>query len=114
MGEHRMMPGKMTAFDTDIHVPLIVTGPGVPGGRTIDEIVENIDLCPTFAELGFAATPANVDGHSLVPLLRGQQPDAWRTAALIEHRRPDRAPRPAPATGRPGHARPARRQPADL
>ena len=88
MGEHRMMPGKMTAFDTDIHVPLIVTGPGVPAGRTIDEIVENIDLCPTFTELGFAATPANVDGHSLVPLLRGQQPDAWRTAALIEHRGP--------------------------
>jgi len=88
MGEHRMMPGKMTAFDTDIHVPLIVTGPGVPAGRTIDEIVENIDLCPTFTELGFAATPANVDGHSLVPLLRGQQPDAWRTAALVEHRGP--------------------------
>jgi hypothetical protein len=27
MGEHRLMPGKMTAFDTDIRVPLIVTGP---------------------------------------------------------------------------------------
>ena len=27
MGEYRLMPGKMTAFDTDIHVPLIVTGP---------------------------------------------------------------------------------------
>src|SRR5262249_43574431 len=32
MGEYRLMPGKMTAFDTDIRVPLIVTGPGVPAG----------------------------------------------------------------------------------
>ena len=30
MGEYRLLPGKQTAFDTDIHVPLIVTGPGVP------------------------------------------------------------------------------------
>jgi N-acetylglucosamine-6-sulfatase len=88
MGEHRMMPGKMTAFDTDIHVPLIVTGPGVPAGRTRNEIVGNIDLCPTFTELAFAATPADVDGHSLVPLLRGQAVEGWRTVALVEHRGP--------------------------
>ena len=32
-GEYRLMPGKLTAFDTDIRVPLVVTGPGVPAGR---------------------------------------------------------------------------------
>ena len=42
MGEHRMMPGKLTAYDTDIHVPLIVTGPGVPAGVRVEEIAENI------------------------------------------------------------------------
>jgi N-acetylglucosamine-6-sulfatase len=88
MGEHRMMPGKMTAFDTDIRVPLIVTGPGVPAGRTRDEIVGNIDLCPTFTDLAFAASPVDVDGHSLVPLLHGQQVEGWRTVALVEHRGP--------------------------
>ena len=30
MGDYRLMPGKLTAFDTDIQVPLIITGPGVP------------------------------------------------------------------------------------
>lgn len=90
MGEHRLMPGKMTAYDTDIHVPLIVTGPGVPAGRTVEEIVQNVDLCPTFTELGFAAASANVNGRSLAPLLRGEKPEEWRTVALVEHRGPIR------------------------
>ena len=38
MGEHRLHPGKQTAFDTDIRVPLIVTGPGVPAGKKLSEI----------------------------------------------------------------------------
>jgi arylsulfatase A-like enzyme len=89
MGEHRLRPGKMTAFDTDIHVPLIITGPGIAAGTEIREITENVDLCPTFAELGAAAPPPAVDGRSLVPLLRGERVADWRTFALIEHRRPD-------------------------
>jgi N-acetylglucosamine-6-sulfatase len=42
MGEHRTMPGKMTAYDTDIRVPLIIIGPGITAGKFIDEIAENI------------------------------------------------------------------------
>ena len=88
MGEHRLMPGKTTAFDTDIHVPLVVTGPGVAPAQVINEIVENTDLCATFAEIAGAGVPATVDGRSLVPLLRGEQVPEWRTLALIEHHGP--------------------------
>ena len=90
MGEHRLMPGKMTAFDMDIRVPLIVTGPGVPAGTKIDEIVENIDLCPTFSELADMVTSASIDGRSLAPLLHGQKVSDWGTVALVEHRGPVR------------------------
>jgi len=90
MGEHRLLPGKMTAYDTDIRVPLIVTGPGVPAGRTIDDIAENVDLCPTFAELGGTSVPRNVDGRSLVPLLQGAKVQDWKRVALVEHRHPNR------------------------
>jgi N-acetylglucosamine-6-sulfatase len=90
MGEFRLMPGKMTAYDTDIHVPLIVTGPGIAAGRRVEEIAENIDLNPTFSQIGGAATPANVDGLSLVPLLQGQPVTAWRKVALVEHHGPVR------------------------
>ena len=62
----------------------------MPARRVVDEIVQNIDLCPTFAELGFAAAPANVDGRSLAPLLHGDKVEGWRTIALVEHRGPVR------------------------
>ena len=92
MGEFRLLPGKMTAYDTDIHVPLIVTGPGVPKGRTVDEIAENVDLNPTFIDLAGADLFPNVDGMSLAPLLRGEKISGWRTGALIEHHGPAREP----------------------
>jgi arylsulfatase A-like enzyme len=88
MGEHRLRPGKMTAFDIDIHVPLIVTGPGVPNGRTVDEIIGNIDLCPTFTEIAGAKAPINVDGRSLSLLLHGEEASEWRQALPIEHHGP--------------------------
>ncbi len=89
MGEYRLMPGKQTAFDTDIHVPLIVTGPGVPGGRVISQLASNIDLAPTFDRLAGLLVPDRVDGHSLAQLWHGQNPAGWRQAILIEHHGPD-------------------------
>jgi arylsulfatase A-like enzyme len=105
MGEYRLMPGKMTAFDTDIHVPLVITGPGISPGLTVDDIVQNIDLCPTFTELAAASSPPNVDGRSLVPLMRGQKVSDWRTTTLVEHHGPRHEPEdpdaPAPRSGNP-------------
>ena len=90
LGQHRLTPGKLTAYDSDVRVPLVVSGPGVPAGRTVDAMTENTDLCPTFAELAGAPAPPSADGHSLVPLLRddaaGQAAAAdWRDAVLVEH-----------------------------
>jgi N-acetylglucosamine-6-sulfatase len=71
LGQHRLPPGKQTAFEEDIHVPLVVRGPGVPAGRIVGGFAREIDLAPTFAALGRAATPSFVDGVSLTPLLTG-------------------------------------------
>jgi len=89
MGEHRLRPGKMTAFDTDIRVPLIIAGPGIRPGMHVDALADNVDLAPTFEQLAGHPVPPTVDGRSLVPLLEGRRPAAWRRAVLVEHRGPD-------------------------
>jgi arylsulfatase A-like enzyme len=88
MGEHRLLEGKLTAFDTDIKVPLIITGPGVPANRVLTQLAQNTDLNPTFQELGGVTAQPWVDGRSLVPLLRGGRVPVWRNTAYIEHRGP--------------------------
>ena len=88
LGQHRLRQGKQTAFDTDIRVPLIVAGPGVPHGRVVSHVVQNVDLHPTFLALSGGAAPGpHVEGRSLVPLLHGSAGrQKWRTVALVEHR----------------------------
>ena len=92
MGEYTLASGKQTAFDTDIGVPLIVSGPGVPAGRIVSQLASSIDLRPTFQTLAGLPVPADVDGHSLVGLWHGQDPADWRQAILIEHHGPDFSP----------------------
>jgi N-acetylglucosamine-6-sulfatase len=84
-GEYRLMPGKLTAFDTDIHVPLVIAGPGVLPDSTSDAMAENVDLADTFTAMAGTVMPDN-DGASLMPLLRSiATPADWRNAVLIEH-----------------------------
>ena len=89
-GQYRMLPGKQTAFDTDIRVPLIVTGPGVPAGRTVSALGSSIDLNPTFEDIAQAKPTGRVDGTSLLSLMHGQPvPPDWQQAVLVEHHGPD-------------------------
>ena len=107
MGEHRLLPGKMTAFDTDIRVPLIVVGPGVPAGQTTTRIAENVDLRPTFDGSRARRSRARSTGTAWCRCCDGTA--AARLAAsgaLIEHHGPDHA------TGDPDLPRPRQRQPA--
>jgi N-acetylglucosamine-6-sulfatase len=92
MGQHRLLPGKQTAFDTDIRVPLIIAGPGVPHNRVVSRVVQNTDLYPTFVQIAGQTPGSAVDGSSLLPLLHpqpGQGPPTWPTVALVEHHGPD-------------------------
>lgn len=89
MGEHRLFPGKQTAYDTDIRVPLVVAGPGISPGSTTAALASSIDLAPTFESLAGLSPSTEVDGTSLVPVLHGHTPSNWQQAVLIEHHGPD-------------------------
>lgn len=91
LGDHRLEWGKSTAYETDIHVPLLIRGPGIEAHpRVEDRLVLSTDIAPTIAAVAGAQVPssaATVDGRSLVPLLSGSREIPWRTAVLIEQYR---------------------------
>jgi len=86
MGQHRLPASKYRPYEEDIHVPLIVRGPGVPAGAEVDAFIENVDLAPTIAQLAGARLPSRPDGRSFVPFLAAPQrpPANWRQMVFLE------------------------------
>jgi arylsulfatase A-like enzyme len=80
--------GKASVFShASCQVPMIMRWPkGIAAGQVCDELVQNIDLAPTFFELGKAKKPASyqIDGQSLTPLFNNGTADAWRTHLYLE------------------------------
>ena len=50
MGEHRREIGKYNQFEETVRVPLMIRGPGIAPGTTIDDVTGNVDLAPTIAD----------------------------------------------------------------
>jgi arylsulfatase A-like enzyme len=67
-------PGaKATLFDPGIEIALIMHGPDeFSGGKVIDAMVSNADLMPTLCEVAGVEPPTDIDGKSLLPLVRGE------------------------------------------
>jgi arylsulfatase A-like enzyme len=74
--------GSWPFYDEVLCVPLLIYVPGVPGGRRVAVPVQPPDIMPTLLELAGASAPEGMHGHSLVPLLRGEERDWPRRAAF--------------------------------
>jgi hypothetical protein len=59
-------------YNTVLHIPLIVAGPGIPQGQVNSALGSNVDTAPTLLELAGAAPLDDAEGHSLVPLVQGK------------------------------------------
>lgn len=70
LGEYRGW-GKMTNYEIDARVPLLIAGPGVQEvGKQTDQLAELLDLFPTLCEMTGIEVPKFVDGKSLMPILK--------------------------------------------
>ena len=78
MGEHGWFD-KRFMYEESFHTPLLMRLPGGKKGK-IDQMVQNIDYAPTFLELAGAPIPDDIQGVSLLPLLKGENPSDWRTS----------------------------------
>jgi arylsulfatase A-like enzyme len=64
-------------YEESFRTPLVMRLPGGARGDIV-EMVQNIDYAPTFLELAGVAVPDDIQGVSLLPLLRGEHPAGWR------------------------------------
>ena len=80
--------GKASVFSHGgCKVPMIMRWPnGIPAGQVCDELVQNIDLAPTYFELAEAKKPDSyhIDGTSLTPLFENGKADGWRDHVYLE------------------------------
>lgn len=85
LGEHGWFD-KRFMYEESFRTPLLARWPGVtkPGSRNSD-LVQNIDFAETFLDIAGAPIPADMQGKSLVPLLKGQTPDDWRTSLYYHY-----------------------------
>ena len=74
LGEFRLGFDKRQPYETDIRVPLVISGPGVLQNVHRDEYVSHVDIAPTILDLAGAPIPADWDGKSFKDLLFSSQP----------------------------------------
>jgi N-sulfoglucosamine sulfohydrolase len=68
IGLHR---AKQSCYGLGLHIPLLMSGPGMAGGRTVNHPVSHTDLAPTFLDFAGLLPPPTMTGRSLLPLLAG-------------------------------------------
>jgi len=84
LGEHGWFD-KRFIYDESFKTPLLVRWPGVvDAGSTNDQMVQNLDFAQTFLDAAGIEAPADMQGESIVPLLKGED-GKWNRDAVYYH-----------------------------
>lgn len=89
IGRHGLM-GKQNLYDHSLHVPLLISGPGIPAYETRDAQTYLLDIYPTLCDLVEVTIPDTVEGRSLVPALQDPE-ETVRDTLLFAYRGCQRA-----------------------
>ncbi len=76
LGEHGEGSHSYLIYESTMHIPLLVRGPGVPSGKRVTEVVSNASVAPTLLALASLPPLADADVADLTPLMRGEQSGA--------------------------------------
>ena len=73
-------------YEESIRMPFLVRWPsGIKPGTKSDALALNVDFAPTFLELADLPSSVEMQGRSLLPVLRGQTPRDWRTSMYYRY-----------------------------
>lgn len=85
LGEHNC-GDKRSLYEESLRIPMLVRyPPRFKPGMTVDDIVLNVDLAPTFLDLAGLPVPGTMQGRSWKPLALGGSPDDWRTSFVAHY-----------------------------
>lgn len=83
-GEHGLID-KRTAYEESMRVPMLMHCPEVfKAGTTVEQVVANVDIAPTFLEAAGLQTPKHMAGKSFISVAQGKNVP-WRNALLYEY-----------------------------
>lgn len=78
LGEHGWFD-KRWMFEQSYRTPLLIQWPGITKPGSVNEdMVSNVDFAETFLEMAGVKVPLDMQGRSMVPVLKGKTPSNWR------------------------------------
>jgi arylsulfatase A-like enzyme len=85
LGDHDWFD-KRFMYEESLRMPFLVRWPGkVKPGSVSDGMVLNVDFAPTLLDAAGQKVPADMQGRSFLPLLKGERPADWRTAMYYRY-----------------------------
>lgn len=85
LGEHGWFD-KRFMYDESFRPPLLISWPGItPPGSVNTDLVSNLDFAETFLDIAGTDIPSDMQGLSLVPILKGRTPKEWRNSLYYHY-----------------------------
>ncbi len=85
LGEHGWYD-KRWMYEESFRTPLLVRWPGMVSKESVNnDLVQNLDFAQTFLDACGVPPPDDMQGRSLVPLLKGETPSDWRTSIYYHY-----------------------------
>ncbi|MDG2054609.1 MAG: sulfatase [Phycisphaerales bacterium] len=85
LGEHGWYD-KRFMYEPSLRLPMIIRWPGQAiAGQRRQELVQNLDMAQTLLDAAGVAAPDRMQGQSMLPLIRGDSVDPWRSSIYYEY-----------------------------